>query len=269
MSNGTVSDAGAYALFAKRSAALAATVLAAALVAWLVAVHQMRGMRMGPTANLGGLGWYVGMWVTMMAAMMLPSVLPMVLLFAHVTAERTRRGRAATGTPLFVAGYLGIWTLFGILAYGVARGVRALDLGPLQWDSGARYVVAATLAVAAVYQVTPLKHVCLRHCRSPLEFVLGGWREGRAGAVWMGVDHGAWCIGCCWALMLALFALGVMSIAWMVILAGVIFVEKVLPGGGRSAHLIGLAFAGLAVWSGVSPGSVPFLIPSHMAGGQM
>ena len=117
---------------------------------------------------------------------------------------------------------------------------------------------------------TPLKRVCLRHCRSPLALVLGHWREGRFGAVRMGVEHGGWCVGCCWGLMLALFAVGVMSIAWMVIIAAAIFVEKVLPRGERLTQPLGLLLLGLAIWVAVSPGSVPWLVqPNDMGGMQM
>ena len=99
----------------------------------------------------------------------------------------------------------------------------------LAWDTAGRWVAGATLIVAAVYELTPLKDVCLAKCRSPLGFLLGSWRDGRAGALRMGAQHGAWCVGCCWALMASLFALGVMSIAWMAFVAALIAAEKTLP----------------------------------------
>jgi predicted metal-binding membrane protein len=254
----------------RRSVSLATAVLGAAFVAWLVTVQRMEGMNGGPGTDLGALGWYVGVWVTMMAAMMLPAVLPVVLLYARVSSERTRRGVAAVGTPVFLAGYLAVWTAFGILAYAIARLIIGQHFGLLQWDRGGRYVAAGAIGLAALYQLTPLKRVCLRHCRSPLSLVLGHWREGRVGAVRMGVEHGGWCVGCCWGLMLALFAVGVMSIAWMVIIAAVIFVEKVLPRGERLTMPLGLLLLGLAVWVAVSPGSVPWLVqPNDMGGMQM
>ena len=254
----------------RRSVSLATAVLGAAFVAWLVTVQRMEGMNGGPGTDLGALGWYVGVWVTMMAAMMLPAVLPVVLLYARVSSERTRRGVAAVGTPVFLAGYLAVWTAFGILAYAVARLIVGEHFGFLQWDRGGRYVAAGAIGLAALYQLTPLKRVCLRHCRSPLSLVLGHWHEGRLGAVRMGVEHGGWCVGCCWGLMLALFAVGVMSIAWMVIIAAVIFVEKVLPRGERLTQPLGLLLLGLAIWVAVSPGSVPWLVqPNDMGGMQM
>ena len=253
-----------------RSLSLATAVLGAAFVAWLVTVQRMEGMNGGPGTDLGALGWYVGVWVTMMAAMMLPAVLPVVLLYARVSSERTRRGVAAVGTPVFLAGYLAVWTAFGIFAYAIARLIVGEHFGFLQWDRGGRYVAAGAIGLAALYQLTPLKRVCLRHCRSPLALVLGHWRDGRFGAVRMGVEHGGWCVGCCWGLMLALFAVGVMSIAWMVIIAAAIFVEKVLPRGDRLTMPLGLLLLGLAIWVAVSPGGVPWLVqPNDMGGMQM
>jgi predicted metal-binding membrane protein len=249
-----------------RSVALATAVLGAAFAAWLVTVQRMDGMNGGPGTDLGALGWYVGVWITMMAAMMLPAVLPVVLLFARVSSERMRRGQAAVGTPVFLAGYLAVWTVFGLVAYGIARLIVDQHFGFLQWDRGGRYVAAGAVGLAAAYQLTPLKRVCLKHCRSPLALVLGHWHEGRLGAVRMGVEHGGWCVGCCWGLMLALFAVGVMSIAWMVIIAAAIFVEKVMPRGQLLTWPLGVLLLGLAIWIAVSPGSVPWLVEPGMGG---
>src|SRR6266581_9607602 len=133
----------------------------------------------------------------MMAAMMLPSVAPMVLLFDKVSEERARRGRAAVSTWIFVASYFAVWIAYGLAAYGLYRGIKSLDLGFLDWDRGGPYVVGGLVFSAGIYELTPLKNVCLRHCRSPLHFVLGGWRDGVRGAIRMGVEHGAYCVGCC------------------------------------------------------------------------
>src|SRR5881392_2216367 len=125
-----------------RSVALATAVLGGAFAAWLFTVQRMHGMNGGPGTDLGALGWYVGVWVTMMAAMMLPAVLPVVLLFARVSSERMRRGQAAVGTPVFLAGYFGVWTAFGLVAYGIARLVVGQHFAFLQWDNQGRYVAA-------------------------------------------------------------------------------------------------------------------------------
>jgi predicted metal-binding membrane protein len=238
----------------------AIVILAAALVAWLLAVDRMRGMDAGPGTDLGGLGWFLGIWVTMMAAMMLPSVAPMVLAFARVNGGRSRRGHAAiVPTWIFVAGYLTAWTAYGLLAYGVFRVVMAIDGGVLAWDRAGPYAAGGAIVAAGLYQLTPVKDICLRHCRTPLHFFFHGWHEGKIGAVRMGAEHGVYCVGCCWGLMVVLFSLGVMSLFWMAVIAGVIFAEKVLSHGTRLTRLLAVAFVALGVWIALSPGSVPGL----------
>jgi predicted metal-binding membrane protein len=237
----------------------AAFLLAAALAAWIVALDRMQGMDAGPGTDLGDLAWYLGIWVTMMAAMMLPSVAPMVLLYAHVSRERHRRGRSFSPTWVFIAGYLGAWTAYGLLAYGVFRLVTAIDLGFLAWDEAGPYVAGGAIAAAGLYQLTPLKELCLRHCRGPMHFILHGWRKGRIGALRMGAEHGLYCVGCCWGLMVILFALGVMSLFWMAAVAAIIFAEKVLPYGLRLSRGFAVAFIALGIWIAVAPSSVPGL----------
>jgi predicted metal-binding membrane protein len=239
---------------------LTAIILAAALAAWIVTVDRMQGMDAGPGTDLDGLGWYVGIWVTMMAAMMLPSVTPMVLIFACVSRERHRQGRAPfIPTWVFLAGYFAAWTAYGLLAYGVFRLVTAVDPGFLAWDEGGPYVAGGAIAAAGVYQLTPLKELCLRHCRGPMHFILHGWREGRIGALGMGAEHGLYCVGCCWGLMVILFTLGVMSLFWMAAVAGIIFAEKVLPYGLGLSRGFALAFIALGIWIAAAPSSVPGL----------
>jgi predicted metal-binding membrane protein len=237
----------------------AVALLAAALVTWIVTVVRMRGMDAGPGTDLGGLGWYVGVWVTMMAAMMLPAATPMVLIFQKVAAERKRRGQSFVPTWVFVLGYLAVWTAYGLVAYGLYRLVIHLGSDFLAWDRAGPYVAGGAIAVAGLYELTPLKSVCLHHCRSPLHFVLAGWREGGLGAFRMGVAHGAYCVGCCWGLMVVLFALGVMSLLWMAVVAALIFAQKVFPQGERLTRLFALAFVATGVWVAFGPGSVPGL----------
>jgi predicted metal-binding membrane protein len=245
---------------ARNAVVLSAGLIAALLVAWFVTAQRMRGMDMGPGTDLGGLGWFVGVWVTMMAAMMFPSVAPMALAFARVSAARSRRsGGPVVAAWTFVGGYLLAWTAYGVVAYGLFRALRGLQPGFLAWDAQGPLVAGAAIAAAGAYQLTPLKRACLRHCRSPLHLVAGRWRGGRLGAVAMGVEHGAWCVGCCGGLMLVLFALGVMSLRWMVVVAAVIFAEKVLPFGHRLPRALAVAFLALGVWVAVAPGSVPGL----------
>jgi predicted metal-binding membrane protein len=239
--------------------ALVAALVVLAGAAWVLTEDRMTGMDAGPGTDLGALGWYVGIWVTMMAAMMLPSVAPMALVFGRITRERAARGREFVPTWLFLAGYFATWTAFGLAAYGVYRILASTDLGLLDWDDGGPYVAGGALVAAGVYELTPLKRVCLRHCRGPLHFVLGAWRPGATGAVRMGVEHGLLCVGCCWGLMLALFALGVMSVTWMVAIGALIFAEKVLPGGERFARVVAVALVAAGIWVAVSPSTVPGL----------
>ena len=244
------------ALTPRRPALVPACVLAAALGAWIVSVERMRGMDAGPGTDLGGLGWYLGIWLTMMAAMMLPSVVPTVLMFGRV-----RRG---AHTWAFVAGYMLAWTGYGLIAYALYRAVRAAAPSFVAWDEHGPWVAGGALAAAGLYQLTPLKRACLRHCRSPLHFLLRG-RAGRLGAMRQGTGHGAYCVGCCTGLMLALFALGVMSLFWMAVVATVILVEKTLPGGQAFSRLLAVALIALGIWIAVSPESVPGLKqPSEM-----
>jgi predicted metal-binding membrane protein len=233
--------------------------LAAALATWVLAIERMRGMDAGPGTDLGAFGWFLGIWVTMMAAMMLPSAAPMVLLFDRVSGERARRGREAVSTWIFVAAYLVTWLAYGLVAYGLYRLVASFELGFLDWDRGGPWIAGIAVAAAGLYELTPLKSVCLRHCRSPMHYVLGGWREGRLGAMRMGVEHGAYCVGCCWGLMVVLFALGVMSLVWMGIVAALIFAQKVLPFGERLPYAFAAAFVAAGVWIAAAPGTLPGL----------
>ena len=203
---------------------LIALLVALAAVGWWWTAHEMQDMDGGPWTELGSAGWFLSVWVVMMAAMMLPSVAPTVALYSNLKHTR------AVGAPLlFTSGYLLVWSAVGLGTYLLARIGTELSGDVLAWDRAGRWVAGATLLIAAAYELTPLKDVCLGKCRTPLGFLLGNWREGLSGAVNMGVRHGAWCVGCCWALMASLFALGVMSIVWMAVVAGLIAFEKLIP----------------------------------------
>ena len=229
------------------------------LAAWVIVVARMRGMDAGPGTDLGSLGWYLGIWVTMMAAMMLPSAAPMVLFFSKISEQSSRRPTLATA--LFVTGYLIAWAAYGLIAFAIYRLVRTLDPPLLAWDRAGAEITGAAIVLAGVYQLTPLKQACLRTCRTPLGFVMHHWRAGPVGAVRMGTVHGAWCIGCCWALMVLLFAVGVMSITWMVVVAAIVFGEKVLPIGEHVARAVAVLLIGLGILVALAPGSVPGLTP--------
>jgi predicted metal-binding membrane protein len=253
--------------FAADRILLATALLAAALVAWIVTIDRMRGMDAGPGTELGSLGWYLGIWVTMMAAMMLPSAAPMVLLFAKVSSDRGRRGQAFVPTWVFVAGYLATWTAYGLAAFGIYQGIVAAGTGFLAWERQGPIVAGAAIAAAGIYELTPLKNVCLRHCRSPLHFLLHEWREGWRGAFVMGVQHGGYCVGCCFGLMLILFALGVMSLVWMGAIAVVILVQKALPLGRTWLWAFAVSLVAVGVWVAAAPASVPGLVQPDEAPG--
>jgi predicted metal-binding membrane protein len=234
--------------------------LGGAFAAWIVTYERMHGMDAGPGTDLGSLGWYLGIWVPMMAAMMLPSAMRMVLAFNHVSWERAQRQSVpVVPTWVFVAGYLVAWTAYGILAYGVYRAAKDVAPDFFGWNRGGRYVAGSALVLAGLYELAPLKDVCLRRCRGPLHFIVRSWRDGPGGSLQLGVEHGLYCVGCCWGLMLALFALGVMSLVWMAVIAAVIFAEKVLSAGDRLAPFVGAAFAALGIWVAVAPSWVPGL----------
>jgi predicted metal-binding membrane protein len=198
--------------------------VAAAVVAWAAL------LRMGDEMPMGAGLWLVA-WTAMMAAMMLPSAAPLVLLYG--------RRSTAMNSGLLIGGYLLAWAAVGLAAYAI--NMRLPDPG-----DGA---VAAVLIVAGVYQLTPLKSACLKRCRSPLDFLVTHWRSGRAGAFRLGAEHGAYCVGCCWALMLVLVVAGAMGLVWVLAIAAAVAAEKLLPAGqwlGRAGG-IALVAAGIAV----------------------
>jgi predicted metal-binding membrane protein len=235
--------------------ALVALLLVLAGLAWWSTADRMAGMDAGPGTDLGALGWFLGVWVVMMAAMMFPSLAPTAALYSHMSREQS------TVRPLlFSASYLVVWGAAGLLAYGLFRLGRGVLGADLAWSSAGRWVAGGVLALAAVYELTPLKNACLAKCRSPLGFLLGNWRDGNGGAVEMGARHAGWCLGCCWGLMAGLFALGVMSITWMALVAALIAFEKTLPWRrvvtwGTAAVLLALAIAIVAF-----PHDVPGLV---------
>ena len=190
------------------------------------------------------------MWAVMMVAMMLPSTAPVTLLVANIARKRAAAGGAfGTGTVLFVLGYLAVWCGFAAAATLLQWG---LDEAGLMSDTMAlanRIGAGIMLIAAGIYQWTPLKEACLRHCRSPLDFLLFHWREGGLGALVSGIGHGAYCLGCCWMLMALLFVGGVMNLAWIAAIALLVLIEKTLPGGGWVGRAMG---AVLVVWGGVA-----------------
>jgi predicted metal-binding membrane protein len=267
---GRVSAAGSSALVGRRAArgeladafaamrarlGLVTLLFGLAAVAWWATGERMAGMDAGPGTDLGALGWFVGVWVVMMAAMMFPSVSPTVALYARMT-----RRRGPSRALLFAIAYLLVWAAAGVAAYGLFRFGKGVLASNLNWHAGGRWFAGGMLAVAAVYELTPLKDVCLDKCRSPLGFLMGSWRDGQWGAVEMGARHAVWCVGCCWALMAALFALGVMSLVWMAFVAGLITLEKTLPWRRLATWGTATALLLLAIGLLTAPHAVPGLV---------
>ena len=245
--------------------ALVVSLLGFAALGWAVTDARMRGMDAGPGTDLGALGFYTVSWVVMMAAMMFPSIVPMVLAYARIERGMRTRGRAGSPTA-FILGYLVIWMLFGVLAYGLFDAVKAVPIDALRWNRDGKYVAGAVIVLAAAYQLTPAKDACLRRCRDPFTFLADEWRDGRAGGLTMGAVHGAWCAGCCWALMAALFALGVMSVGWMVFVAAIIAVEKLVPWRRVATHAVTVTLLTLGVGVALVPARVPGLtLPTSAA----
>jgi predicted metal-binding membrane protein len=224
-----------------------------ATVAWVLTARQSDGGSMAPGINrlLGMSGdssmgmepmaapVFIGMWVTMMVAMMFPSVAPMVV--AHWRLSK-RRNQGPMAVPTFVGGYLLTWSVLGVGAYWAYRGILAV--APSLSTRAAAALAGGALMLSGVYQLSKLKSMCLRHCRSPLEFFMH-WKPGVGGAARMGTEHGLYCVGCCWGLMVVLFVVGLMNLAWMGLIAAVIFVEKVAPFGRRMARGVGVALIGV------------------------
>jgi predicted metal-binding membrane protein len=237
---------------------LVVVLLILAGAAWWWTVGQMRGMDNGPWTGLGTLGWFLGIWVFMMAAMMFPSVAPTIALYSRMSTKSRLK-------PLvFTAGYLLTWAGAGVVAFAIGTAASHTAGGVLSWENAGRPIAGATLIMAAVYELTPLKNVCLGKCRSPLGTLLGSWRDGWSGALRMGAKNGAWCVGCCWALMASLFALGVMSVTWMAVVAGLIAIEKILPWRRTATYGTAFVLLALGVLVLLDPGALPGLtVPGH------
>ena len=232
------------------------------LLAWAYLVYLTPGMsRMDSVAELGGMAMgqmSVGfgtvdialmflMWAVMMVGMMVPSAAPMILAFAHINRRRRENGNPYVPTAVFLSGYLLVWAAFSVAATLVQF---ALIFAILSFHiTAAGSVIGGILLLAAgLFQLSPLKSVCLRHCRTTMAFITNDWREGRRGALLMGLHHGGHCLGCCWALMGLLFLLGVMNLLWIAALAAFVLVEKVAPAGPWVGRAAGIGMLAWGFW---------------------
>jgi predicted metal-binding membrane protein len=183
------------------------------------------------------------MWAVMMAAMMLPTAMPMVSVLETLNRKRGERGR----TLAFVAGYLVLWTAFGAAATAAQWALQTNGFVSPMIVSTSHVLSGTLLVIAGIFQFTPLKHACLRACRTPLGFLLTDWRDGLWGATRMGIRHGIYCLGCCWALMALLFVGGAMNLLWIAALALLVVIEKLMPKGDMIAKALGVLMIGAGV----------------------
>ncbi len=189
------------------------------------------------------------MWAIMMVGMMLPSVTPTVLIYAAVARKSARQGTPVAPTSVFVSGYLAVWIVFSVFATLLQMGLERAGLLSPMMVSKSSILGAALLILAGVYQWLPLKDKCLDHCRSPVDFISHHWQSGTLGAFKMGLSHGGYCLGCCWALMALLFVGGVMNLLWIALIALFVLLEKILPLGDRGGRVSGILMiiTGLAI----------------------
>lgn len=242
----------------RRDRAMAAAGLAAVVIlAWLYLFRmpdRMQGMEMMPGMSMaehaGPVDFLltVVMWAVMMVAMMVPTAAPMILTFATINRRRGESGGPVVPTAVFVGGYLVIWFAFSLGAAALQSALQAAALLSAATMTVTPFVGAALLIVAGVYQVTPLKRACLARCQSPLGFILSEWRESARGAFVMGIRHGAFCVGCCWALMALLFVAGVMNLLWVATIAAFVFLEKLVPSERLVSWTAGAALVGWGAW---------------------
>ena len=215
----------------------------------MTGMQGMPGMSDGATAGSAeSAALTVLMWWTMMIGMMVPSAAPMVLLFGNVQRRQLAAESPKLRVALFTGGYLAAWGAFSVLAAGAQIALARFALLLPEQLTVSTWLGALLVALAGVYQLTPLKNVCLRGCRSPAEFLSSHWRRGSGGAFRMGIQHGLYCVGCCWLLMGLLFVVGIMNLLWVAAIAALVLIEKLMPNGETTAEIGGVALLLLAAY---------------------
>jgi predicted metal-binding membrane protein len=244
---------------ARERALILTLVLGLSIAAWALLVWQAGAMRsgaMGLTMGMSG-ALFLAIWVVMMVATMFPAAASMILMFDRIAASKRQRAQAFVPTWVFIGGYLLIWTLFGALAY-VFASVADRVAGQSMWlMANASRIGGAVLIAAGLYQLSPLKSVCLSRCRTPTQFIMTSWRDGYGGALRMGIEHGLFCVGCCWLLFLIVFPLGMMNIVALGLLTTLIFAEKALPVGVLASRLAAAALIVYGIVVLVAPAALP------------
>lgn len=241
-----------------------ASLLTLAAAAWVVLIWQasstdVHGMENMLTVDMGA-ALFLAIWVAMMIAMMFPTSAPMVMAFAKVQQGKQRRGRPYVPTWVFVSSYLAIWTAFGALAYAATLGATELADESMWVMDNAGRIGGGVLILAGLYQLSPLKNVCLSKCRAPTTFILTSWRAGYGGALRMGFEHGLYCLGCCWLFFVIVFPLGMMNLAVLAALVLLIFAEKSLPFGHQARQLAAAALVAYGALVVVIPDALPSMM---------
>lgn len=256
----TTTSTPSYPLLRERNLILA-TLLLLAAGAWALLVWQWAVMDDDMSLTMGmGAPLFIAIWVAMMIAMMFPTAAPMILMFARVQENRQQQKRAHVPIWLFVSSYLLVWTVFGVVAYGFAVGAEELASRSAWLTDNAARIGGGVLIGAGLYQLSPLKRSCLTKCRTPMAFIMTAWRDGRLGAFRMGLEHGLYCLGCCWMLFAILFPLGIMNVGAMALITLLIFAEKSTPVGRQFASFASVAlvvYGALVVF-------MPELLPTFM-----
>jgi predicted metal-binding membrane protein len=249
---------------ARTRALILGLLLLLAAAAWAVLVWQSSMDDMDDMENMltmdVGAPLFLAIWAAMMVAMMFPTAAPMILTFAKVQEGKQQRGKPYVPTWVFVSSYLAIWIVFGALAYAAALGANELAEESMWVMDNAPRIGGGVLILAGLYQLSPLKNICLSKCRSPMAFIMGSWRDGYGGALRMGLEHGLYCLGCCWLFFVIVFPLGMMNVAILAAIVVLIFAEKSLPFGHAARQLAAgalLAYGALVVF-------VPDALPTMM-----
>ncbi|HSP55457.1 MAG TPA: DUF2182 domain-containing protein [Dehalococcoidia bacterium] len=229
-----------------------------AVLAWQGATMDEMTLTMGMSAPL-----FIALWIVMMVAVMFPTAAPMILMFARIHNSKRERGQTFVPTWVFTSAYLLVWSLTGLAAYAIAVSGDALA-NESAWvmDNAPRFG-GGLLILAGAYQLSPLKYVCLNKCRTPISFILSSWKDGYGGSFRMGIEHGAFCLGCCWLLFLILFPLGMMNIIVLALITLLIFAEKSLPIGAHMARAAALALVLYGAIVVFQPDALPMTMDSN------
>jgi predicted metal-binding membrane protein len=228
-------------------------------LAWIFLFWQssmMSNQAMGLTMGMGAL-LFIAIWIVMMIAMMFPTSAPMILMFSKIYASKRQQERPFVPTWVFVSAYLLIWSLCGVVVYPLAVGIENLAVSSMWLMQNVSRLGGVVLLIAGLYQLSPLKDICLSKCRTPLQFILSSWHEGYSGAFRMGLEHGLFCLGCCWPLFVILFPLGIMNLAVMELVSALIFAEKALPFGRQIGKLSGVVLVVYGVLVMFLPAALP------------